>query len=221
MTPQQTIETPESNSDLTFYDWIQRNSRLLGIGAAIVVAAGIGYWFYLRSGEIKRANAERQLGQAKQSLTAGNPALAQNDLQRVASRYKGTPAGAQAAMLLAQLEYSQGKFAEGLKALEGYTSERAAGPNFAAIWSLTGDGQLAQGKSADAASAYQKAADATSLIGEKGMYLARAARAYQAAGRDAEARTIWERLASDPEMPVRSEANVRLGELTAKPAGKS
>ena len=221
MTPQQTIETTDSTSDLTFLDWIQRNSRLVGIGAAVVVVAGLGYWFYLRSGEIKRANAERQLNQAKQSIAAGNAALAQNDLQRVASRYKGTPAGAQAAMLLAQVEYSQGKFADGLKVLDGYTSERAAGPNLAAVWALKGDGELAQGKTADAASAYQKAADATALVGEKGMYLAKAARALQAGGKNAEAKALWERLAADPEMPVRTEAEVRLGELSAQPAGRS
>jgi predicted negative regulator of RcsB-dependent stress response len=220
MSPQQTIETPDSTG-FTFMDWLQRNTKLLGIGAAIVVAAGLGYWFYMRSGQIKRANAERQLNQAKDALNAGNPALAQNDLQRVASRYKGTPAGAQAAMLLAQVEYSQAKFADGLKVLSDYTSERSAGPNLAAVWSLTGDGELGQGKADAAAAAYQKAAEATTLVGEKGMYMARAARALQGAGKDAEAREIWEDLASEPGTPVYSEAQVRLGELNAKTAGKS
>src|SRR5687767_8978594 len=121
----------------TFFDWIQANTRAITIGAAIVVAGGVGYWFYVRSAEIKRQNAERGLNQAKQSLAAGNSALAQTDLQRVATRYKGTPAGAQSAMLLAQIEYEQGKFAEGLKHLEPYQTSRAAGPSLGSIWSLT------------------------------------------------------------------------------------
>ena len=202
----------------SFFDWIQANTRAITIGAAVLAVGAAGFWFYLRSAEIKRSNAERQLNQAKQSLAAGNQALAQSDLQRVASRYKGTPAGAQAAMLLAQVEFGQGKWAEGLRVLDGYTSARAAGPHLAAVWSLSGDGQLGAGKPADAAGAYRKAADATPMGGEKSMYLAKAARTLQAAGNDAEARALWEQIAADPEAPVRSEAQVRLGELTAKPA---
>jgi predicted negative regulator of RcsB-dependent stress response len=206
----------------SFFDWIQANSRAVTIGAAIVVVAAGGYWFYLRSAELKRLNAERGLSQAKQSLAAGNAALAQTDLQRVATRYKGTPAGSQAAMLLAQMEYDQGKYAEGIKVLESYQTSGAAGPNLAAVWSLTADGQLAMGKPADAASAYQKAAQATSLPGERSMYLAKAARSYMTAGKAPEARAIWERLATDPDaVTFRNEAEIRLGELTARPAGKS
>src|SRR5947209_20622631 len=102
MTPQQTIED-EGAPAQSFPAWIQANTKAVGIGAAIVVAAGLGYWLFLRSAEIKRLNAERGLNQAKQSMSAGNPGLAQSDLQKVATRYQGTPAGSQAAMLLAQL----------------------------------------------------------------------------------------------------------------------
>jgi predicted negative regulator of RcsB-dependent stress response len=205
----------------TFFDWLQANTRAVTIGAAVVLAGGVGYWFYLRSGEIKRQNAERGLNQAKQSLAAGNAALAQTDLQRVAARYKGTPAGAQSAMLLAQIEYEQGKFAEGIKHLEPYQSEGAAGPNLASVWSLTADGQLGAGKPDDAAASYRRAAEAISRPGERGLYEAKAARALMAAGKNAEARAIWEKLAADPSAAVRTEASVRLGELSVQPAGRS
>lgn len=221
MTPQQTIETDSAKTQ-SISEWLQVHTRAVWIGAAVVVVAAAGYWFYMRSAEIKRLNAERILIQAKQSLAAGNPALAQTDLQRVAARYTGTPAGSQAAMILAQLEYDQGKYAEGIKVLEPYQTSSAAGPNVAAVWSLTADGQLALGKAADAASSYQKAAEATSLPGERSMYLAKAGRSYMSAGKVAEARTIWERLATDPDaLAFRNEAAIRLGELDARPAGKS
>src|SRR5438270_3846387 len=77
MTPQQTIETEETRTQ-SFAEWIQANTRAVGIGAAVVLVAAAGYWFYLRSAEIKRANAERGLNQAKQSLAAGNAGLAQS-----------------------------------------------------------------------------------------------------------------------------------------------
>ena len=221
MTPQQTIET-ETTKTQSFGEWIAANSRLVGIGAVLVTLAAVGYWYYLRSAEIKRLNAERGLNQAKQSMSAGNAALAESDLQKVAVRYKGTIAGAQAAMLLAQLDFDRGKYAEGLKVLDSYQAATAARANLAAVWSLTGDGQLAAGKPDDAANSYRKAAEAVSLPGESAIYLSKSARALMLAGKDAEALKIWEKLATDPNaLPVRNEALVRIGELSAKTAGKS
>lgn len=221
MTPQQTIETEPTRTQ-SFAEWLQQYSRAVTIVAILLVLGGLGYWYYQRSAEIRRANAERALGQAKQSLSAGNPALAQSDLQKLATRYKGTPAGAQAAMLLAQLDFDQGKFPDGLKALEPYQSSRASGPLLAAVWSLAGDGQMGSGKPADAAASYRKAADATSYPGEKAMYMTRAARALMLAGKDAEAKDIWQKLVDDPAAEaVHTEAEVRLGELEVKAASRS
>src|SRR5258708_2869105 len=119
MTPQQTIES-EPTETQSFADWFQANSKAVSIGVGVIALGALGYWFYLRSAEIKRHNADRGLTQAKQSLSAGNQALAESDLKKVADRYKGTPAGAQAAMLLAQVLYDQGKPADGIKALEPF-----------------------------------------------------------------------------------------------------
>lgn len=208
--------------DWSFIDWIQANTRSVTIGAAIVLLGGAGYWFYVKSAEIKRANAERGLTQAKQSLSAGNQALASTDLQRVATRYKGTPAGVSAAMLLAQLNYDQDKYAEGIQVLAPYQSSSAAGASLPSVWALRGDGEISQGKAAEAAESYRKAADASAYDSEKALYHARSARALMLAGKPAEAKAIWERLVSDPSASiVRNEAEIRLGELAAQTAGKS
>jgi len=61
MPQQQTIE----DEGWTFFDWLQANNRALTIGAVVVVLALLGGWFYMRSGELKRLNAERVLNQAK------------------------------------------------------------------------------------------------------------------------------------------------------------
>ena len=217
MAQQQLIET----EGWSFFDWIQANTRAVTIGAILVVAGGAGYWFYNRSLEIKRVNAERGLNQAKQSLSAGNAQLAATDLQRVATRYKGTPAGASAAMLLAQYNFDQDKFDDGLKALQPYQTSGAAGANLGAIWSLTGDGLLSQAKVDEAVAAFRKAADATKYPGEKAVYLSKAARSLQMAGKNAEAKELWERLRKDPEASlVHSEADIRLGELASQTANK-
>jgi tetratricopeptide (TPR) repeat protein len=73
------------------------------------------------------------------------------------------------------------------------------------------------GKFADAAVHYRTAADLTRLDDERDVYLANAARAYQAAGNTAEAIAIWRRLV-ESEGTQAAEARVRLGELTAEPA---
>src|SRR3954469_11869272 len=137
----------ESRWDLM--DWLQGNSRGIS-GAAIVVAvAAAGYWFYIRSQQIKTINAERSLVQAEQSLQSGNTALATSDLQRVVSRYKGTGAGTEAAMLLAQTDYNAGKYQDGIKVLEDVSGK--AGGSEAAIQCLIGDGYSQMNKTGEAA----------------------------------------------------------------------
>jgi len=203
-------------------EWFQKNNRVVSIVAGVAAVVAVSTWFYMRSAEIKRANAERGLSQAKQSMSAGNAALATTDLQRVASRYVGTPGGVQAAMLLAQLSYDQAKHADGLKALEPYETASAAGAELGDVWSLVGDGQIAIGKGDDAVASYRKAVDATDFPGAKAVAKAKLARALMATGKDMEARALWEKLATDPDAAVvKSEAQIRLGELATKPAGKS
>ena len=202
----------------TFFDWLQANNRALTIGAAVVAIALLGGWFYMRSGELKRVNAERVLNQAKQSIAAGNAPLAQADLQRVATRYRGTPSGVQAAMILAQMQYDQGKFAEGIQALEPFRT--GADDLQASVLSLIADGQMASGQATEAAQTYQQAAAATTLVGEKTVQRSKAARALMAAGKTAEARTLWQELVDDPDAElVHAEARIRLGELSVQTAG--
>jgi len=219
MTPVQTINT-DTSSPQSLADWYERHKKIVGVAAAVVLVAVAGGWFYMRSAEIKRTNAERMLNQARQSIGAGNIPLAMTDLQRVATRYQGTPAGVQAAMLLAQMNYDQGKFAEGLQALEPFKAK--APVNQSAVWDLIADGNLAQGKLDEAVAAYRGAADAAGGPAERAFFLAKAGRVLMTAGKNAEARAIWQELSDDPAAgAVHSEAEVRLGELTAQPAGRS
>lgn len=203
----------------TFLDWTRINAKALTAGAIVVVIAAAGYWFYMRSKQIQAANAEKALMQAKQSLGAGNLALAQSDLQSVWSRYESTPAGVQAAMLLAQVDFDNNKAQDGISVLDKALSSGAAGGVESMIRSLQGDGYAQEGKPAEAGKAYEKAADATGYANEKSQQLAKAARAYQVAGDTAKARAIWTRLLDDPNAPgMAAEARVRLGEMTAQVA---
>jgi predicted negative regulator of RcsB-dependent stress response len=221
---EEAVPTPRSSGSVdrgaALMDWFQVNSKVLGGVAAIVAVAAVGYWFYLRSQQIRTVNAERSLIQAEQSLQSGNTALATSDLQRVVSRYAGTPAGTQAAMLLAQTDYNGGKYQDGIKALESIVDK--ARLSEAAVRTLIGDGYSQMGKNADAAKAYERAAQATEFPNEKSYYLAKAARSYTTAGDVAHAKKLWTNLAAnDKTGAVSAEAKVRLAELEATPAGKS
>jgi predicted negative regulator of RcsB-dependent stress response len=203
----------------TFIDWTRLNSKALGIGFLIVLVAAAGLWFNQQQQRLRAANAQKALLQAQQALAAGNLPLAQGDLQKVFARYGKTSAGIEAAMLLSQIDYDQGKFQDGITRLQKIAGSSAAGSNESAILSLEGDGYSQMGKGAEAAKAYERAAESTSLENEKSFQLSKAARAYQAAGDTAKARAAWTALLNDPKaQAVAAEARVRIGELTARPA---
>jgi predicted negative regulator of RcsB-dependent stress response len=202
----------------TFIDWTKINSKALTIGGIIVVVAAAIFWFYGRSRQIQESNAQRDLLNAKQSLTSGNMQLAQTDLQNVFSRYGSTEAGVEAAMLLATISYDANKPQDGIAKLEKASGSRAAATVQPTIKNLEGDGYAQMGKLTDAAKQYEAAAAATTFATEKGFYQSKAARAYQAAGDTVKARQLWTALANDPNASMISEAKVRLGELTAQTA---
>ena len=198
-------------------DFFRNNTRLLVIAGVIVLAAGLGFWFYTKSREIRTENAERFLMTAQQSLAQNNLPLAQTDLERVVTQYSGTSASVQAGLLLAQLHYDQGKYLEGVDVLERVVDTRPAEPMRPAILALIGDGYLELGQPAEAATRYRRAAEETPYQGDEDVYQSQAARALVAAGDTAAATQIWRDLAEDPESAVSAEAKVRLGELTVNP----
>jgi predicted negative regulator of RcsB-dependent stress response len=203
-------------------DWFRVRTRFLTVGAAVIAAAGIGYWFYTRSAQIKSGRAEQSLLQAKQAVVQGNTALAQNDLQGILRRYGNTRAGVEAGLVLAEIHYEKGEFQKGIDVLRGILGKSAAESSVAKIHALIGDGELQLGKPDDAAQSYQRAADQARFDGARAFYAARRARTLMAAGKAAEARKAWEELASAPwAESVAPEARVRLGELEVQQARRS
>ena len=212
-------DAPAAERGRSLMDWFQVNSRLLGIAAAVVAVALVGMWFYNQYRQNRTVNAERSLTLAQQSLASGNTSLAMSDLQKVATRYEGTAAGTEAAMLLARQNFDQAKYQEGIDALKKAADK--AGPSRANVEGLIGDGYAQLGKGADAAKAYERAAEATGPYeSERAYYRAKAARSYAAAGNVAEAKRVWGELATQEKSPsIAAEAKVRLAELTARRAG--
>lgn len=201
--------------------WLQLHSRAALFGALLVLGTAGGLWLYRESKLREEANAEQALRSAEQSYLQGNAALAQSDLEKVITRYKGTSAAVQAAIVLAQIHYAAGAFDKGVSQLQAVVDGRAGEAYRPAVHSLIADGYAEQRKFDDAARHYDLAAGSATLETQKISYRADAARAFMAAGKVEEAKRIWSDLAEDPLSPVAPEARLRLGELEARPVGRS
>jgi predicted negative regulator of RcsB-dependent stress response len=215
-----TASTPRPQLDDradSFLLWVQTHARPLAIAAVVVVALGLGVWLWRQSRLARERNASIDLLSAAQTIQSGNVALAQSDLEKLVARYAGTNAAAQAAFELATIYYGQGQYDRGIALLEQLAKSSDDGLVKAMAENGIGAGYEGAGKFADAAVHYRRAADLTRLEDERDIYLASAARAYQAAGNTTEAVALWRRLV-DSEGPQAAEARVRLGELTAQPA---
>jgi len=200
----------------SFSEWFMLHKREVSWAVLVVAIAVLGYWYYERSEALKAQRAETAYFQARQSAAAGNLPLAVSDLQKVASRYEGTRAGAQASMTMAQALYQQKKFKEGIAAL--IKAEAKAPSDFRpSIHLLEADGYEELKDFVAAAEQYKVAATETRFPVDKAQYQAAAARDYMAAGKTEDAKAIWTELAKDETGPAAAEAKVRLGELLAKP----
>jgi hypothetical protein len=200
-------------------DWARNNSTLWMVATGVLVAGVLVYLFVGRLRLNTNNSAERALNSAKQSLNSGNLPLAQSDLEKVYSRYGSTPAGVEAALLLAGLDYDAGKVQDGVSLLQKAAGTGAAANQQSTILALEGDGYAQMKKLGEAAKQYEAAAAATTFETEKAALRAKAARTYQQAGDTAAAHKLWAALATDPATTtVAAEARVRLGELTAQTA---
>jgi predicted negative regulator of RcsB-dependent stress response len=207
------------SAEETVVEWFQRNARTLTITVAVLAVAAGAYWFYARSVELKNQNAGTALNTALQSVQAGNKALATSDLQKVVDRYGDTQAGIEAGLLLAQLDFNDGKIADGVNVLTSLTAKSSAKLDMSSIYGLMGDGQMQGNKPGEAAKSYQTAAADAQSDADRSLQLAKVARAQLAAGDTAAAAAVWQKLAADPKAQgVAAEARVRLGEIEAKAA---
>ena len=210
------IQTKSRNADEdSLTEWAILHKREVTWGVMALAVIVLGLWYYERSQTLRAQRAESQYFQARQAAATGNVLLATSELQKVATRYEGTRAGAQAALTAAQLMYDQKKYKEGIAAIE--KAEAKAPDDFkASIHVLQAGGYEELKDFVSAAAQYKLAATATRFPADKAQYQGAAARDYMAAGKTDEAKAIWTELAKDDTGPMASEAKVRLGEVSAK-----
>jgi predicted negative regulator of RcsB-dependent stress response len=199
-----------------FTDWARLHSRQLAIGVGALVVLGGGFYLWRSSSANRATRAETALFEAQSPLLQGNVPAAQQQLQQVAQRYDGTPAGTQAQMTLAETYYDQGKYQDGLNVLKQADDAPKALQN--GVRHLTALGYEGMGKHAEAAKLLESVAADAANETERHQYQAEAARNYQLAGDKASALRLWTELSKVDGQGIADEARVRIGELEAKPA---
>lgn len=192
--------------------WLQTNQKPLLYGI-VALAVAVGAIFLYRTNESStREKASRALYEAQGPMVEGKMAEAASALEKVATRYSGTSSGDQASILLAQVLFDEKKYDAGLAALTKVQS--SAGADFSAsIEGTLAVGYEAQGKFAEAADHYGKAAGLAKFPVEKGQYQSSQARAFMSAGKSAEAGKLWLELSKSDNLSFSQEAQVRLGEI--------
>jgi predicted negative regulator of RcsB-dependent stress response len=187
-----------------------------------IIAFAAGGWFYTRSQNLKAERAESAYFTAQRSVVAGNLPLAESDLRKMITRYKGTPAAMEASLVLAQVMYDQGKVQQGVDELRKSEDKIDGSKEFGSAVHMILAGGLEQLKKFDeAAKEYEKAAEVARFKADKERYRSLAARAYLSGGNKEKAKAIWTELGADSKGTVAGEARVRLGEMTATPEPRS
>lgn len=194
-------------------DYARRNARWLaafiGLGIVVLVVALV----VIQS----RAKAAREASLAlmrAQALTMnGNYAEALPQLETLAGRFGSTPAGRQGRLFLGAGQLAAGNPAAAEQAFRAFLASRPGDPLAESAAHRGLAGSLAdQGKDADAADEYQKAAGipANPLAADDWL---QAGLAFQRVGkRDAAARAFQEVIANYPRSSAIAEARVRLRE---------
>ena len=205
--------TPDDDESLV--EFLIRYQRPIVIGVLAVSLGVGGWWMAKRSSEIRESKAGEALLAGESAFATGNAPLAQVEFEKVLTRYPGTSAGTQAALLSAQLYFEEGKLDDGIARLET-ALVKAPKHLRAGVIGLIATGKAAAGKPAEAAADFERAAAAAQFRQEREQFRMEAARLHVAAGEIAAARAIYEAIAATEDSGHAGEAHLRLGELTSR-----
>lgn len=205
--------TPERDLDPeTLMETLVRFQRPLIIGAIVGAVLLGGGWMMKRSSEIRETRALDALASGEQAYASGNAALAQVEFEKVVGRYLGTAAGTQAALMSAQLYFEAGNVDSAMSRLEAALTKAPKHLRSGVLAHLAAGHALA-GRPAEAASAFERAAEAARFTQEKDELRMDAARQHLAAGNVDAARAIFTEISEREDSANAAEAKMHLGEL--------
>ena len=196
--------------------WYKDRTRQLAIAVGAVVVVALGVWLAISSGRRKEAFAQRMLSQAIGTADRGNLGQASAELQRVIQTYRGTQAAGEAVLALNWVRLNNNQGAIAAQDLRAFVATNPPPRLAAGAHALLGAAEENAGRFAEAGAAYENAAKASDMQHLQAGYLVDAGRAYRLAGKREDAIRVYRSVVEKhAETPSLTEAQVRLGELTA------
>lgn len=195
--------------------WAQTNRKLLMIVGGVLLALLVGVWFVTTARSRREDFANRSLTQARNLADAGNLPEASAQFQKIIDSYAGTDAAQEAEIAINQYRLASGQNELAVVRLREYVASNPSPRYVAAANGLLGAALENVGRPAEAATAYQKASEVSSVDYLKAEYLLEAGRAYAAAGKQTESEAAYRLIIEKyPKTGPFVEAQVRLAELT-------
>jgi TolA-binding protein len=193
--------------------------RLFAIVGGLVLVMALATWFLMTAGKHKEAFAARALESARAVAETGDIGAAVQQFEQVATTYSGTDAAYEAVIGIAQARLIAGQAELAISSLEDFLASNPPERFRGSANGLLGTALENTGKHADAAAAYRRASSLEKVDYLKAILLLDAGRASRAAGDTDGAKSAYQEVIdSYGETAARSEAEVRLAELTAAPA---
>lgn len=202
--------------------WASTHARSLIIGAAVVAVLLVSVLWIRSSRAADRAAAATELTTLRQTVQAGNPAVAIRDLQSFLDRFGGTPAAAEARLMLARAHLQAGQGQEAIDVIEPQARDlgEPLGPPAAF---LLGSAYESLTRWDDAEQTYLRVADSAPFDFQKIQALENAARIRVERGQPSGAVELYDRLlgmlpATSPERSVYEMRKAEAGALANRPA---
>jgi outer membrane protein assembly factor BamD (BamD/ComL family) len=193
--------------------------RLFAILGGLILVVAVATWFLMTAGKRKEAFAARALESARAVAESGDLGAAVQQFEQVATTYAGTDAGYEAILGIAQARLIAEQAELAISSLEDFIAGKPPQRFRAPANGLLATALENTGKYAEAAAAYREASELESVDYLKATLLLDAGRASRLAGDTAGAQALYQRVIDEfGETAARSEAEVRLSELTATPA---
>jgi predicted negative regulator of RcsB-dependent stress response len=103
--------------------WARTHGKFLIIGVVVLVVAVVAFAVIRSTRANDRARAALEINTLRQTAQSGNPAVAIRDIQSFLSSYGGTPAAAEARLLLAQAHLQANQPLQAVEAASGQAND--------------------------------------------------------------------------------------------------
>lgn len=216
-TPSSDPAVAATTIDVPFFT--PQRTRLFAIVGGVILVIAVATWFLMTAGQRKEAFAARALESARAVAETGDIGAAVQQFEQVATTYAGTDAGYEATLGIAQARLIAGQSELAISSLEDFIASNPPARFRSPANGLMATALENTGKFAEAAAAYRSASELETVDYLKAILLLDAGRAFRLGGDTASATAAYQEVIDKyGETAARSEAEVRLAELTATSA---